>query len=63
MQWPQGNRSGKVLGYRLVQGSGDAEADRSVTSAASRVMSVSGLSSDFLSQNPTVVVRFTVTPE
>ena len=54
---------GKVLGYRLVQGSGDAEADRSVTSAASRVMSVSGLSSDFLSQNPTVVVRFIVTPE
>ena len=54
---------GKVTGYRLVQSSGDGKADRSVTLAASRVVSVAGLSAAFLKANPTVIVRFKVTPQ
>ena len=54
---------GKVVGYRLVQSSGDAKADRSVISAASRVGAVAGLSSDFLAKNKTVRIDFKVTPQ
>ncbi len=53
---------GKVEGYRLIQSSGDAKADRSVLSAASRVGYVSGLSADFLAKNKKVRIDFKVTP-
>lgn len=54
---------GKVVGYRLIQSSGDAKADRSVLSAASRVGYVSGLSADFLAKNQKVRIDFKVTPQ
>lgn len=53
---------GTVKGYRLVKGSGDRTADNTVLAAAARVRSIPGLSRDFLDQNPTVIVRFTVKP-
>lgn len=54
---------GRVTGYRLVQRSGDANADQSVLSAASRVGSVAGLSLDFLEHHKTVRIDFKVTPQ
>lgn len=54
---------GRILGYRLVQGSGDARADATVLQAASRVKGISGLTPEFISQNKTVKVRFKVTPQ
>ena len=53
---------GKVLGYKLTQGSGDSSADRTVLNAASKVSAVRGLSPSFLENNKTVTVRFEVTP-
>lgn len=57
------DNGGRVVGYRLVQSSGDRKADQSVLSAASRVGSVAGLSLDFLEQNKTVRIDFKVTPQ
>lgn len=57
------DNGGRVVGYRLVQSSGDGKADRSVLSAASRVGSVAGLSLDFLEHNKTVRIDFKVTPQ
>lgn len=54
---------GRVLGYDLVQSSGEAAADRTVLRAASLVGSVRGLSPSFLEKFSTVTVRFEVTPE
>lgn len=54
---------GRVLGYQLVQHSGDTKADASVLQAAALVSSVPGLSLDFLTKNPTVTIRFKVTPQ
>lgn len=54
---------GRVLGYQLVQRSGDSKADATVLQAASLVSSVPGLSLDFLAKNPTVTIRFKVTPQ
>ena len=57
------DNGGRVVGYRLVQSSGDGKADQSVLSAASRVGSVAGLSLDFLEHNKTVRIDFKVTPQ
>lgn len=55
--------NGKVIGYRIVSGSGDAAADATVTRAAALVRYVSGLSQPFLEscKKDPVVVRFKVT--
>ena len=57
------DNGGRVVGYKLVQSSGDGKADRSVLSAASRVGSVAGLSLDFLEHNKKVRIDFKVTPQ
>ena len=54
---------GRVLGYTLAKSSGDSKADSTVLQAAALVSSVPGLSLDFLTQNPTVTIRFKVTPQ
>lgn len=54
---------GRVLGARLVQSSGSAQADATVRQAAAMVPVVHGLSADFLAKNKTVTIRFEVTPE
>ncbi len=54
---------GRILGYKLIQSSGDSRADATVLQAASLVRSVRGLSNEFISQNKTVIVRFKVTPQ
>lgn len=54
---------GRILGYKLIQSSGDSRADSTVLQAASLVHSVRGLSNEFISQNKTVIVRFKVTPQ
>lgn len=54
---------GRILGYKLIQSSGDSRADATVLQAASLVHSVRGLSNEFISQNKTVTVRFKVTPQ
>ena len=54
---------GKVLGYHVIQSSGDPSADRTVLKAASLVHTVRGLSSTFLDNNKTVTVRFKVKPQ
>ena len=54
---------GRVTGYKLVQSSGDAAADRCVLLAASLVQVVSGLSDDFVRKHKhDIVLRFKVTP-
>lgn len=55
--------NGRVKGYRLTKSSGDSAADATVRQAASLVNTVHGLSTDFLRQNPTVTIRFKVTPQ
>lgn len=54
---------GRILGYRLVQSSGDPKADATVRMAASLVKSIAGLSPEFIRQNKTVLIRFKVTPQ
>ena len=56
---------GRVINYKLEQGSGDAHADATIMQAARRVGSVPGLTPDFLAQYRTsgIPVRFTVTPQ
>ena len=54
---------GRVLGYRLVQSSGNGQADATVRQAAALVPVVHGLSADFLQEFKTVTIRFEVTPE
>ncbi len=53
---------GRILGYKLIQSSGDSRADATVLQAASLVRSVRGLSNEFISQNKTITVNFKVTP-
>ena len=48
---------GKILGYRIVQSSGDAKVDQSVLAAAKRADHVSGLSADFLKKYPEVTIQ------
>ena len=50
---------GKILGYRIVQSSGDAKVDQSVLAAAKRADHVSGLSADFLKKYPEVTISMT----
>ena len=54
---------GRVLGYQLEKRSGDPKADATVLQAAALVPSVPGLSLDFLTKNPSVTIRFKVTPQ
>ena len=53
---------GRVMGYRMVQSSGDVAADNTVLRAASRVHTIPGLSVDFLKSHSTVTVEFEVKP-
>ena len=50
---------GKILGYRIVQSSGDAKVDQSVLAAAKRADHVSGLSAEFLQKYPEVTISMT----
>jgi TonB family protein len=50
---------GKIIGYRIVQSSGDAKVDQSVLAAAKRADHVSGLSAEFLQKYPEVTVSMT----
>lgn len=54
---------GRILGYKLVQSSGDPKADATVLQAASSVRSIAGLSPEFVRRNATVLIRFKVTPQ
>ena len=56
---------GRVINYKLEQGSGDAHADGTIMRAARLVGSVPGLTPDFISKYRTsgIPVRFTVTPQ
>lgn len=56
---------GRVINYKLEQGSSDAHADATIMQAARRVGAVPGLTPDFLSKYRTsgIPVRFTVTPQ
>jgi TonB family protein len=54
---------GRVMSARLVQSSGDQQADATVRQAAHLVRVVEGLSADFLRKHKTVTIRFEVTPE
>ena len=56
---------GRVINFKLEQGSGDARADATIMQAARRVGAVPGLTPDFLAQYRTsgIPVRFTVTPQ
>ena len=50
---------GKILGYKIVQSSGDAKVDQSVLAAAKRADHVSGLSADFLKKYPEITISMT----
>ena len=54
---------GRVVSTRLVQSSGDASVDRSVSEVGSVVKYVAGLTPAFLRENPVVNVRFKVAPQ
>lgn len=54
---------GRVLGCRLAQGSGDAAVDASALRAASRIKIISGLSSEFISQNKELTIQVELTPQ
>ena len=49
--------AGRVRGYRIVSGSGDAEVDRTARSALGRLSSIPGLSASFLRQFATLPVE------
>ena len=55
---------GKVVNYKLERSSGDAKADRSILSAASRVGSIPGLPLAFIDKykNQGIPCQFTVRP-
>ena len=59
----QFDRSGRVIGYKLKQSSGDVQVDNSIKAAAARVRSVPGLTADFLQTHPIVPVAFEVAAE
>ena len=50
---------GKILGYKIVQSSGDAKVDQSVLAAAKRADHVSGLSAEFLKKYPEITISMT----
>ena len=56
---------GRIVNYKLESSSGDAKADQSIKSAASRVGSVPGLPPAFIDKyrSSGVPVRFTVKPQ
>lgn len=56
---------GRVINYKLEQGSSDARADASIMQAARLVGAVRGLTPDFIKQYRTsgIPIRFTVTPQ
>ena len=49
--------AGKILGYRIVQSSGDTKVDQSVLAAAKRADHVSGLSAEFLKKYPEITIE------
>lgn len=48
---------GRILGYRIVQSSGDTKVDQSVLAAAKRAGYVAGLSADFLKKYPEITIE------
>lgn len=54
---------GRILGFKVVTGSGDSDVDDSVRRAAARVDSVPGLTAEFLSEYATLQIAFEVTPQ
>ena len=48
---------GKILGYRIIQSSGNEKMDMSVLAAAKRAGYVAGLSSEFLKRYPEVTIE------
>ena len=50
---------GKIIGYRIVQSSGDPKVDQSVLAAAKRADHVSGLSAEFLKKYPEITISMT----
>ncbi len=54
---------GTVRRYELVSRSGDPAADNTVLRAAQLVPAVRGLTSAYIEKNPTVTIRFEVTPQ
>ncbi len=50
---------GKILGYRIVESSGDRAVDQSVLAAAKRADRVAGLSADFLRKYPEIPISMT----
>ena len=50
---------GKIVGYKIVQSSGDTAVDRSVLAAAKRADHVSGLSAEFLKRYPELTITMT----
>jgi TonB family protein len=48
---------GRIMGYRIIQSSGDAKVDQSVLAAAKRANYVSGLSADFLKKYPEITIE------
>ena len=48
---------GKIIGYRIVQSSGDAKVDQSVLAAAKRAGYVAGLSADFLKLHAEITIE------
>ena len=50
---------GKIIGYKIVQSSGDAKVDQSVLAAAKRADHVSGLSAEFLKKYPEITISMT----
>ena len=49
--------AGKILGYKIVQSSGDTKVDQSVLAAAKRADHVSGLSAEFLKKYPEITIE------
>lgn len=52
---------GRVVGYRILRGSGDAAVDRTANSALRRLTSISGLSATFLNQFPEIAIEMVPT--
>jgi protein TonB len=50
---------GRIVGYKIVQSSGDAKVDQSVLAAAKRAKYVSGLSAEFLKKYPEITISMT----
>ena len=54
---------GRVFGCQLAKSSGDSTVDASALRAASRIKIISGLSSEFISQNKKLIIQVELTPQ